>query len=215
MKNTSKSPWIDVSMPLRDGMVHWPGDPPFNVERIHDMDAGGSVNVSRLTMGSHSGTHIDAPKHFFKEGQGVASMSAETAIGVARVIQILDPVSIKPDELAGHHIRRGERILFKTLNSTRALNNDQFFNNYVFVSPEAADFLVSRAVRLVGIDYLSIGGFHNGGEVTHRTLLAGGVWIIEGLQLSGIEAGKYHLVCLPLSIDQGDGAPARAVIRPI
>lgn len=157
---------------------------------------------------------MDAPLHFVRQGIGIDKLPLNTTVGRARVIEIQDTESIKPEELARHRIRRGERILFKTRNSSRGWQTDTFIEDFVFISKEAARFLAERKVRVVGVDYLSVGGFKRDGIETHRTLLEGGVWIIEGLDLSNVKPGKYDLICLPLKIEQGDGAPARAILRP-
>lgn len=209
-----KKPWIDISVPLKDAMVHWPGDPPVSIKRVKNIEQGDTANLSVISMGVHSGTHVDAPLHFIKEGKGVDDIPLDTVIGRARVIEIRDPESVKPEELAGHHIRRGERILFKTRNSSRVWQKDEFVADYVFISNDAVDFLVDRGVRLIGIDYLSVSSFKHGESYVHKTLLGGGIWIIEGLNLSEVTPGKYDLICLPLRIVAGDGAPARAILKP-
>jgi arylformamidase len=140
-------------------------------------------------------------------------MPLTTAIGRARVIEIGDPVSIKPEELMGHNIQRGERILFKTCNSARCWQTDDFVEDFVYIAHEAAQYLASLGAQLVGVDYLSVGGSHVDGPETHQALLGGGIWIIEGLNLSQAEPGIYDLICLPLRIVGGDGAPARAILR--
>jgi arylformamidase len=207
--------WIDISVPLRDGMVHWPNDPPVIIKRIQDIEQGATANLSTISMGAHSGTHVDAPIHFIGQGKGIDHIPLDTLVGKARVIQIRDTESIKPEELASHRIRRGERILFRTRNSSEVWQKDEFVEDFVFISDAAADFLVNRGIRLVGIDYLSIGSFKHGGSYVHKTLLSGGIWIIEGLNLTNVTPGKYDLVCLPLKIVGGDGAPARAILKPV
>jgi arylformamidase len=158
---------------------------------------------------------MDAPLHFIRQGMGIDKMPLDTTVGRARVIEIQDTESIKPEELIHHRIRRGERILFKTRNSSRGWQTHTFIEDFVYISKEAAHFLAERKVRVVGVDYLSVGGFKRDGMETHRALLEGGVWIIEGLDLSSVKPGKYDLICLPLKIEQGDGAPARAILRPV
>ncbi|MFC1958299.1 cyclase family protein [Chloroflexota bacterium] len=215
MIDKAKNPWIDISVPLKDAMVHWPGDPPVSIKRVKDIEQGDTANLSVISTGAHSGTHVDAPIHFIKGGKGVDHIPLDTVIGRARVIEIRDPESIKPEELATHRIRHGERILFKTRNSSELWHKDEFVEDFVFISDAAADFLVDRGVRLVGVDYLSVGSFKYGGSYVHKTLLSGDIWIIEGLNLSNVTPGKYNLICLPLRIVGGDGAPARAIIRPL
>ncbi len=136
-------------------------------------------------------------------------MPLSVGMGQARVIEIRDPESIKPEELRPHQIQRGERILFKTRNSARCWQMDDF----VYISQEAARYLAAQQVQTVGIDYLSVGGFFKDGVETHHALLDAGIWLIEGLNLSKVEPGMYELVCLPLKIEDADGAPARAILR--
>jgi arylformamidase len=210
-----ESDWIDVSVPMRTGMVHWPGNPPVTIERTLNLDRGDSANVSRISMGTHTATHMDAPAHFLRSGQSIDELPLSTAIGRARVIQIEDMKSVKPGELVRHKIRRGERILFKTRNSPRCWQSDSFVEDFVYLSADGAKYLADRGVRMVGIDYLSVGGFKNDGSQTHRLLLEAGIWIVEGLDLSKVEQGVYLLVCLPLKIAGGDGAPARVLLKPV
>src|SRR2546423_4715430 len=207
------SPFFDISVPVRSGMVHWPGDPPFVRERFLDMDRGDRCNVSSLSMGAHTGTHMDAPLHFLNGGQPIDQMPLDATVGPARVIEIHDGESIKPPELEPHNVRAGERILFKTANSRRCWRNDAFQEDFVYISQEAARLLADRGIRSVGVDYLSVGGFAKDGVETHEALLRAGIWIIEGLNLSAVNAGPYELVCLPLKLVGADGAPARAILR--
>ncbi len=215
MIDKTHQPWIDISVPLRNEMVHWPGNPPVSIKRVKDITKGDTANLSVISMGAHSGTHVDAPFHFLRQGQGIDNIPIDTLVGRARVLEIRDPESIKAGELLQYHIRRGERILFKTRNSSHVWQKDEFVEDFVFVSDDAAGFLVDRGVRLVGIDYLSVGSFKHGGSYVHKTLLSNGVWTIEGLNLSNVTPGKYDFICLPLRIVGGDGAPARAILRPL
>ena len=208
-----KSGWIDISVPIRDGMVHWPGDPPVRIHRVQDIEQGDSHTLSTMSIGSHTGTHIDAPAHFIKGGNTVDCTPLRIMVGKARVLEIKDKESIKVPELVQFKVRRGERILFKTRNSA-LWKSGKFSGDFVFVSPEAAQFLADRGVKLVGVDYLSVGGSRQGGKFQHEVLLNAGVCIIEGLNLSRVAPGNYSLVCLPLRLENGDGAPARAIIKP-
>ena len=177
------------------------------------MDRGDRCNVSALSMSVHTGTHMDAPLHFIQEGRSMPTMPLDATIGPARIIEINDKVSIKPQALLRHRIRRGERVLFKTRNSRRAWETESFDEDFVYISKEAAQYLVDRGVRTVGVDYLSVGGFKKDGLETHLILLGAGVWIIEGLDLTQAKPGRYDLVCLPLKLLNSDGAPARAILR--
>ena len=205
--------WIDASVSLHSGMVHWPDNPPVRIERMLDIERGDVANVSKISMGSHTGTHMDAPLHFVREGKGLDEMPLDAAIGLARVIEVSDPESIKPSDLRPHEIRSGERVRFKTRNSARRWPSRAFMEDFVYVSREAASHLADLNVRTVGIDYLSVGGFRKDGVETHRALLEAGIWVIEGLDLSQVEPGEYELVCLPIKVERGDGAPARVILR--
>jgi arylformamidase len=194
-------------------MVHWPGDPAFHIERAQDQEKGDVATVSRVALGVHTGTHMDAPLHFIRNGATIDSMPLDATVGRARVIRIDDPKSIKRGELLSHGILHGERILFKTRNSNGAWNTDQFDEDFVFISRDAAAYLAECGVRCVGVDYLSVGGFREDGPETHHALLGAGIWIIEGLNLQSVEPGEYELACLPLKLTGSEGAPARAIIR--
>ena len=205
--------WIDISVPLHTGMVHWPDNPPIVIERTQDLDWGHAANVSNMSLGVHTGTHVDAPRHFLREGDGIHAAPFSALIGSARVIAISDPHAVTADELRQHDLQPGERVLFKTQNSRRCWQSDDFVEDFVYVSQEAARFLAGQRVRTVGVDYLSVGGYRADGVETHQALLGGGVWVIEGLNLDAVAPGTYELICLPLKIVDGDGAPARAVLR--
>ena len=205
--------WIDISVTIRTGMARWPDNPEVRVERMMDMERGHVCTVSTLSMGSHTGTHMDAPAHFIRHGQGLDQMPLEATIGPARVIAIRNREAVKVDEIHPRKIRRGERILFKTRNSTRSWKMDAFDEDFVYISKEAAQYLAERKIRAVGVDYLSVGGYRRDGVETHKALLGAGIWIIEGLNLAKVAPGRYELVCLPLKILNSDGAPARAILR--
>jgi arylformamidase len=194
-------------------MVHWPDNPPVRIERMLDIERGDVANVATISLGSHTGTHMDAPIHFVRGGEGMDRMPLDATMGPARVVEIQDPAAIKPDELDPHGIGRGERVLFKTRNSSVAWWTQDFIEDFVYVSQEAARYLAERGVRTVGVDYLSVGGFHVDGVETHQALLGAGIWVIEGLDLSRVEPGEHELICLPIKVEDGDGAPARALLR--
>jgi len=206
--------WIDVSVRLHDGMVHWPGDPSVEITRARSRDRGDAANVSKLDMGAHTGTHMDAPLHFIDGGAGIDLLPLDVTVGPARVIEIRDPKEITAEEIAPYAIQAGERVLFKTNNSPRCWQTDAFTPDAVYLSLGAARHLAERGVRLVGVDYLSVGGFNNSdGPEIHRALLSTGVWIIEGLDMTNAPAGIVDFICLPLSIADCDGAPASAILR--
>jgi len=207
--------WIDVTVPVRNGMVHWPGDPAFHIERIHDQRKGDICTVSKLSMGAHTGTHMDAPLHFLKNAPSIDQIPLEAVIGPARVIAIQDRECIRREELERHEIEARGRVLFKTANSDRLWRKDDFDEDFIFIAHDAAEYLANQGIQTVGVDYLSVGGFRQDAVETHHALLDAGVWIIEGLDLSGVEPGLYELICLPLKLVDAEGAPARAVLRSI
>ena len=210
----SKKNWIDISVPLRNGMHSWPGDPvPFVTN--HVSTAKGDVcNVSAFFMSSHTGTHMDAPLHFLHGAKSMDGLPWDAVIGPARVVEIKDKEAIKPAELKKLKLRKGERVLFKTRNSAVGWTKPEFDKDFVYISKEGAQYLVACGVQTVGVDYLSVGGFYKDGIETHHILLGAEVWIIEGLDLSRVKVGSYDLLCLPIKFHQGDGAPARCLIRP-
>jgi arylformamidase len=209
------NPWIDVSVPLHSGMVHWPNDPPVMLERSLDLAQGDAMTLSRLNMGVHSGTHVDAPAHFIRQGKTIDELPLAAVAGPARVIEIMNVESITPADLTSCGIQAGERILFKTSNSSDPWYDKLFREDFVYLTQEAAEYLVRQQVQTVGIDYLSIGGYKGDGGATHIALLGAGIWIIEGLYLANISAGDYEMVCLPLRLLGAEGAPARVILRQV
>ncbi len=203
--------WIDVSVPIRSGMVHWPGNPAIVITQTEHLQHGDVATVSMLGCGVHTGTHIDAPNHFILGGAGVDAFRLDRLIGPARVLDMDELTRIRRRDLESLGIRAGDRVLFKTRNS-RFWKEREFRSDYTCLLPEAAVWLAERGVRTIGIDYLSIAPMDQPIE-THVPLLAAGICIIEGLDLSGVDPGLYDLICLPLRLDGLDGAPARVVLR--
>ena len=215
MSNLDWAGWIDVSVTVRHGMAHWPDNPPVILERAMDIGRGDDCNVSRLAMGVHTGTHMDGPVHFRHGAAGLDEMPLAATLGEARVVEITDPHEVTVDELRDHHLRPRERVLFRTVNSARCWQTDEFVEDFVHISEGAAVHLAETGVQTVGIDYLSVGGYFADGAKVHRILLDAGIWIIEGLDLSAVRAGRYEMICLPVKLHESDGAPARAILRPL
>ena len=207
--------WIDISLTIHQGMAYWPDNPPVTIEPSQCLAHGDVCNVSKLTLGSHTGTHVDGINHFIKGGMGVDRMPLDATIGMARVIQIKDTESIKVAELEPHNLQAGERVLFKTINSDRCYQSDRFIEDFVHISTSAAEYLAAKQVRTVGVDYLSVGGYQGNVVEVHRALLGAGIWAIEGLNLSQVEPGEYELICLPIKLKDGDGGLARAILKPL
>jgi arylformamidase len=197
---------IDVSVPVRPGMVTYPGDPPVVLERVRSIADGAGYNLSRLDLGVHSGTHVDAPLHFVANGASVEAFPLDVLIGPARVADVTaaeGPIRAGDVDVLPEGV---ERVLLKTRNS-ELWGRESFSAEFVSLDAEGARVLVDRGVKLVGIDYLSIGD-----EEAHRVLLEAGVMAIEGLDLRGVEPGEYQLICAPLKLVGAEGAPARTLL---
>jgi arylformamidase len=207
--------WIDVSVPVRPGMIHWPDDPMVEIRRVADIADGSMFNLSTIRMSVHTGTHIDAPLHVIQGGLTTEQMPLSAMVGTTRVIEIAGQQGIEPEVLQDKNIQPGERLLFRTSNSQHEGKTDRFVETYAALGPRAAAYLVQRKVRTVGIDALSIGPYGQEGEETHRILLNAGIWVIEGLDLAPVKAGLYEMVCLPMRLLDTEGAPARAILRPV
>ena len=203
---------IDISMPVFAGMPGFPDDPPVLTTRTRVLENGDAYNLSTLTVGTHTGTHIDPPRHFIRDGSAVDAIDLATLNGPCRVLAVepgvrhIGPAEIRnvPDGTA--------RLLLKTGNSARWLKEPGFFSDYAALTLEGARALLHKGVRLIGIDALSIESGSSGEFPVHHALLGGGVLILEGLLLAEVKAGAYRLTCLPLRLRDGDGAPARALL---
>ena len=202
----------DISVPIRTGGLVYPGNPEIDVSLQQAVAKGAGANVSFVRFGSHTGTHADAARHFFDDGQTVDKIPLERLIGPALLLAFPDDLrAVGAADLKKHDLKGETRILLRTRNSA-LLSQKEFVKDYTYLAPDGAQYLVDNGVELVGIDYLSIEQFHSGHHMTHRTLLEKSVVILEGLDLSVPVPGKYELICLPLRIEGCDGAPARAVL---
>jgi len=203
---------FDISVPIANGGVVYPRNPEICIEPHSELSKGGSSNVSRLSFGSHTGTHVDAPRHFFDAGSTVDRLPLNALIGPAQVFSFADDVmQITADHLRGQRLTNVERILLRTRNSG-FVKDREFHPDFTYLAPDGAEYLASLGVKLVGVDYYSVEQFRSGHHRTHRTLLERGIVIVEGLDLSAIEPGQYAFCCLPLRLEGLDGAPARAVL---
>ena len=199
---------LDITVPLRDGMFVYEGNPEVHLERVSSIGSGGQANVSRLDFGVHSGTHVDAPVHFIDGGRGAEAIPLEPLMGPSYVVDAQSvEKSLDEEALAALEIPDdAERVIFKTRNS-QLWDIDRFTRDFVRLSGSGAEYLIARGIKLVGIDYLSIGDAD-----AHRALLGAGVVALEGLDLRRVEPGSYRLLCLPAKIVGSDGAPARALL---
>jgi arylformamidase len=208
--------WIDVTATLDPATTPvYEGDAPLKFEFSRDMRKGDPLTLSVYSLGAHSGTHIDAPMHFVRDGASIDRVSLEALIGPARVIDIPDGVqAIDAAELNRHQWRGAQRVLFRTRSSLRGwMASRDFHRDFAYITPDAAQLLVDVGVKLVGIDYLSTEQFGAPAPVTHRILLGKGIPIVEGLALADAHAGDYDVIVLPIKVAGHEGAPARAVLR--
>jgi arylformamidase len=213
----------DLTPPIRAGMAVWPGDPSVSVEALPAPEGPevGAVHVSRLTLGSHTGAHVDAPAHLLPGGGGVDALPIGILLGPARVLHLggREPISAQALRQALGDAPP-ERLLLRTANSDEDLVvcdeglawAQAFTPDYVALEAEAARWLAAQGARLVGLDALSVDPYDAEDLPAHRALLEAGVVIVEGLDLRGVPAGDYWLCCLPLNLAGGDGAPARVVL---
>lgn len=210
-------PIYDVTVPLYTELPTWPGDPSVEIHDWRTLANGDGANISLLHFGAHSATHVDAPAHFIEGAAKVEALPLDALIGEAEVIEVPEERLVIDEQFVAANCAAGtERVLFKTRNS--AFWNEpkpEFHTDFTYLDLNAATRLVQHGLRLVGIDYLSIEKFGQSNHETHLALLSNGVIILEGLNLTGIRAGKYELICLPLRLrsNLGDGGPARVVLR--
>ena len=200
----------DISVSISRFLPVFPGDPPVEVKPRIRISRGAPCNVSQLILGSHTGTHIDAPYHFEDSGKTVDELSLDVLVGPCKVFAMPDVRAITATQIAKLDLRDTSRVLFKTRNGR--LWGKGFCRSFTYLTPDGAKALVEKGVRLVGIDYLSVEKFGSKDFATHHTLLRRNVVILEGLDLSKIKPGNYTLVALPLKIAGGDGSPARVVL---
>ena len=203
----------DVTVAISNDLPVYPGDPKISITRTHSLEKGDVARVSHLSFGTHIGTHIDPPYHFMMNGIPLDQVSLEVLIGPARVIDVGEVDSIGAGSFDRALLDGATRVLFKTRNSRFWHESNEFRKDFVYLETEAAEMLVNSGVQLVGIDYLSVERFGFDKPTTHWALLGNNVVVVEGLDLSEVAPGDYELICLPLKIKDGDGGPARVVLR--
>jgi arylformamidase len=205
---------IDVSLAISPEMPVWPGNPSIVLDQFQSIGKGAHVNETRMSCSVHSLTHVDAPHHFLNDNRTVESLPLEVLVGPVQVIAIPDQAGMVSASILGTApiLPGTKRILIKTRNSNLwRVEDRKFHEDFVALTPDGAEWLVDHEVLLIGVDYLSVAQFKQGGP-THRILLSAGIVIVEGLDLSAVEPGCYDFVCLPLKISGSDGAPARAIL---
>ena len=203
----------DVTVTIAADLPVWPGDPPIELERVMSLEKGDIARVTRVSFSTHIGTHMDPPYHFMQDGMTLDQAPLDVLIGPARVIDTGEVDFIDAALLERHDLTGVTRLLFKTRNARFWPTERVFHEDFVYLTTEAAEWLVARGLKLVGIDYLSIEVFGFEKPTTHWTLLGNNVFIVEGLDLRAVAPGDYELLCLPLKIKDSDGGPARVVLR--
>ena len=206
---------FDITVTISCETPIYKGDPGVEITSFKAIAHGNTANVSQISFGVHTATHIDAPNHFIDGAKRVHEIDPQQLVGPCRVIEVADDVvAIEPEHVGD--IAGVTRVLFKTQNS-EFWNTPElgFRTDYSYLTPETAKLLVNNGIVLVGIDYLSIEKSGSPGHPVHITLLEKEVVILEGVDLRGIEPGDYELICSPLKYDgaTGDGSPARTFLR--
>lgn len=203
----------DISLTIENGMPVWPGDPDVRLERFAEIGNDSTCNISKITMGVHTGTHVDAPVHFLPNGTGVDQLPLKILTGRVYVLEMLKTNLITTATLEKAEIPpRTRRLIIKTRNSQIWSSKSKGFQEeFVGIDADGAQYLVDHGVKLIGMDYLSVSPFKQG-QIPHQIFLKNGVVLLEGLNLSKVSQGRYSLYCLPLKILDSDGAPARAIL---
>ncbi|MBI5569940.1 MAG: cyclase family protein [Desulfomonile tiedjei] len=205
-------PLYDITLPLRVGMLTYPGDPPFTMEQVAYLSRGDRFNLSRITLATHTGTHCDPPLHYLDGRAAIDEIPLEVLVGPGTILDMRGRPKIDRAALESSDLEEHTRVFFKTDNGPKLLAGI-YSSDYVALTEDAAVYLVDRGIQLVGIDYLAIEAFANPLAPVHRTLLGAGALIVEGLVLVDVPAGPCKIYCLPLKIAGGDGAPARVLVE--
>ncbi|UTR09777.1 arylformamidase [Evansella sp. LMS18] len=213
-ENTKKAAggWIDISIPLKDNTAHWPGDTPFSYEVSATKEQTGSVNIGKITMSTHLGTHIDAPFHFLNDGEKVSGLDLDVYIGQCRVVDASRFTVLSRETLSSLPVEGTERLLIKT---SVPNNYEQFPEKIPYITKDGADYLGESGIRLAGLDVPSVDPLDSKELEAHHQLYKNGIYILENIMLDTVPPGDYELIALPLAIEEGDGSPVRAVIRPV
>lgn len=201
---------IDISRKLERGTPTWPGDTPFSYEVSWTKEQSGSVNVGKLTMSIHTGTHVDAPFHFDSEGKRIYDLDLNIYAGPARVIDMSGRESIGASDLQDVDLAGTERLLLRT-GSWK--DPDEFPQTITYLRADLAPYLAEKGVRLIGVDVPSVDPLDSKELAAHHSLHMHRIHILEGIDLDRIEPGDYELIALPLPLAEGDGSPVRAVLR--
>jgi arylformamidase len=214
MKKHDEKPnqWIDISQPLNRDLAHWPGDTPFSYEETYTKEQTGSVNIGKITTSLHSGTHVDAPFHFMNNGAKISELDINLYIGPCRIIDVSSHMRIDREVLSQFNLDGITRLLLKT----SVPNNPTLFpENIPFITSDSAAFFKEKGIRLIGVDVPSVDPLDSKEMEGHHALYHNGIHILENVMLDHVKPGDYDLIALPLPLEDADGSPVRAVIRPI
>lgn len=201
----------DITLELSGDIAVYPGDPRCSITKLCEIGKGDAVNMSGISLTSHTGTHMDAPAHFIEGGLTVDRIPASTFIGKAKVFEIVSKDAIKACDICRLDMQKGDVILFKTGNSS-FVRDEMFHREYTYIAPDAAEIIAQKGVKMVGIDYMSVDRYDSTDFEAHKTFLGNGIIIIENIDLNGIKPGEYGILALPLKVKGGDGSPARVIL---
>ncbi len=201
----------DLTLPLSPEIITLPGDPHPRFEAVKSIPRGDAYNLTAMTLGTHTGTHIDVPRHFYDDGMTIEEIPFDRLIGPARVIEITDHRAVDRPDLERHAVRPKEILLLKTDNSSLIVK-DAFDPGFTYLTPDGARYLVEVGIRTLGFDYFSVEKLDNPIPEVHYLLLGNRIIVIEGLDLSRVAAGEYFMVALPLKVKDGNGSPTRVVL---
>lgn len=204
--------WIDITQPLESNIAHWPEDEPFAYNKTVNKEDSGSVNIGKISMSTHIGTHVDAPFHFTNDGEKIIDIDIERYIGKCTIIDIKDYPEIDATILKKKVQKPTQRLLIKTNLPNRP---ERFPDDVPPVTPDGAAYMAEWGVQLVGVDTPSVDDIDSKDLPGHHALYEHDIYILENVMLDHVSEGEYELIALPLAMKEADGSPVRAVIRPV
>lgn len=212
-ESQTKEKYYDLSANISEGIVVFPGDPQYKAEEVCSLEKGSQFHLSEIHLGNHTGTHIDFPSHVIKGGKNSNDYPIESLIGQGLIIEVpSSESSITKDFVKKQPILANDFVFFQTSNSKRP-KTATFTNNYVYIEPEAAEELLRKGVKIVGIDYISVDKYESEDLPVHKILLSNDVLIVEGLELNDVPVGRCIIYIMPIKINKMDGLPARIMAK--